>query len=57
MILLLLVLFSLALVGTAVFLARYQTRSHRQPIVRTPDDYGMDYEDVSFRSTDGLNIR
>ena len=57
MILLLLVLFSLALVGTAVFLARYQTRSYRQPIVRTPDDYGMDYEDVSFRSTDGLNIR
>lgn len=31
--------------------------SRRQPIVRTPQKYGMDYEDVSFKSSDGLNIR
>ncbi|MBN1304125.1 MAG: alpha/beta fold hydrolase [Anaerolineales bacterium] len=28
--------------------------SRRQPIVRTPDEYGMEYEDVSFQSTDGV---
>jgi fermentation-respiration switch protein FrsA (DUF1100 family) len=30
--------------------------SHRQPIVRTPREYGMEYEDVEFHSTDGLRI-
>jgi uncharacterized protein len=57
MVILLLAFLAVALVGTAVFLARYQTRSHRQPIVRTPADYGMEYENVSFKSTDGLNIK
>jgi len=31
--------------------------SRRQPIVRTPEEYGLTYEDVEFKSTDGLNIR
>ncbi len=31
--------------------------SHRQPIVRLPDDYGLDFERVDFRSTDGLNLK
>ena len=31
--------------------------SRRQPIVRTPQEYGMPYEDVEFKSTDGLTIR
>jgi alpha/beta superfamily hydrolase len=31
--------------------------SHRQPIVRLPDDYGLDFEHVDFRSTDGLNLK
>ena len=26
----------------------------RSPILRRPDDYGMNYEDVSFISTDGI---
>jgi alpha/beta superfamily hydrolase len=31
--------------------------SHRQPIVRLPDAYGLDFERVDFRSTDGLNLK
>jgi len=31
--------------------------SRRQPIVRTPEEYGMVYEDVSFPSTDGLTLK
>ncbi|MBI9050855.1 MAG: dienelactone hydrolase family protein [Anaerolineaceae bacterium] len=31
--------------------------SHRQPIVRTPKDYGMEYEDISFPSLDNLTIK
>jgi alpha/beta superfamily hydrolase len=31
--------------------------SHRQPIIRTPKDYGISYEDIEFNSTDGLRIK
>lgn len=31
--------------------------SHRQPVIRTPKDYGMSYEDIEFNSTDGLKIK
>jgi pimeloyl-ACP methyl ester carboxylesterase len=31
--------------------------SRRQPIVRNPKEYGMDYRDVSFKSTDGLTLK
>lgn len=31
--------------------------SHRQPVLKTPKDYGMQYEDVEFKSSDGLTIR
>jgi uncharacterized protein len=30
---------------------------HRQPIVRTPEEYGLAYEDVEFKSTDGLKLK
>jgi pimeloyl-ACP methyl ester carboxylesterase len=29
----------------------------RQPIVITPDKYGLTYEDVAFKSTDGLTLK
>jgi hypothetical protein len=29
----------------------------RQPIVTTPADYGLEYEDVEFQSTDGLALK
>jgi pimeloyl-ACP methyl ester carboxylesterase len=31
--------------------------SIRQPIVTTPKDYGLEYEDVAFKSTDGLALK
>lgn len=31
--------------------------SLRQPIVTTPADYGLEYEDVEFQSTDGLTLK
>lgn len=31
--------------------------SLRQPIVTTPADYGLDYEDIEFQSTDGLILK
>jgi uncharacterized protein len=30
---------------------------HRQPIIRTPKDYGMEYEDIIFSSLDNLTIK
>jgi uncharacterized protein (DUF1330 family) len=32
------------------------TQSSRSPILRTPDEYGMDYEDVFFPAVDGVTI-
>ncbi len=29
----------------------------RQPIVSTPEDYGLDYEEVEFKATDGIRIK
>jgi len=29
----------------------------RQPIVITPKEYGLNYEDVEFKSTDGINLK
>jgi pimeloyl-ACP methyl ester carboxylesterase len=31
--------------------------AHRQPIVRTPSDYSMEFEEVAFASTDGLQLK
>jgi len=30
--------------------------AQRSPILRRPDEYGMAYEDISFPSTDGINL-
>ncbi|MBN1316652.1 MAG: hypothetical protein JXA42_14335 [Anaerolineales bacterium] len=32
-------------------------RSRRQPIVRTPQEFGLAYEDIEFKSVDGLTIQ
>jgi len=29
----------------------------RQPVVRSPDEYGLKYENVEFKSTDGLKLK
>ena len=31
--------------------------SRRQPIVKTPADYGLKFEDIQFKATDGLNLK
>jgi pimeloyl-ACP methyl ester carboxylesterase len=31
--------------------------SHRQPIVRSPEDYGLAFESVEFESADGLRLK
>ncbi len=40
--------------GISYIFSRLLIYSHRQPVVRSPAEYGMTYEDVSFRSSDGL---
>lgn len=39
------------------YFSRIILRSRRQSLTRTPSDYGMGYEDVEFRSTDGLRLK
>lgn len=51
-----------AVLAAAVLLVAYMfsgivIHSRRQPVVRTPQEYGMSYEDVTFESTDGLHIK
>ena len=47
----------------AVFLAvcfvfsSFILHSHRQPVVRSPKDYGLDFENVEFESADGLKLK
>lgn len=31
--------------------------ARRQPIVSTPEDYGLDFEEVEFKATDGLRLK
>jgi pimeloyl-ACP methyl ester carboxylesterase len=31
--------------------------SHRQPVVRSPKDYGLEFENVEFTSADGLKLK
>ncbi|MDN3585042.1 alpha/beta hydrolase [Pedobacter aquatilis] len=37
-------------------MAEMMAHSLRTPIMRTPDQYGMEYEDIFFPSTDGVTI-
>ena len=34
----------------------YVTVDHPTPILETPKDYGMDYEDVKFKAEDGVEL-
>lgn len=44
------ILFSYFLSGTILFL-------NRQPIPKTPKDYGMDFENIEFKASDGLALK
>ncbi|MCE7984275.1 MAG: hypothetical protein DYG89_24130 [Caldilinea sp. CFX5] len=56
-ILVLLTLFLLTLIGVSYWIADLLLYGRRQPITRTPTDYGLAYEDVTFRSKDGLLLK
>jgi predicted alpha/beta hydrolase len=57
------VVFALGALLVAAFLAvcfvfsSLILHSYRQPIVRSPSDYGLDFERVEFKSADGLSLR
>ena len=38
------------------FLAAFATRPTRSPVLKTPKDHGMDYEDLFFPSSDGVPL-
>lgn len=42
--------FSYYLAGTIIHI-------NRQPVPRTPDDYGMDFESIAFNASDGVSIK
>ncbi|MBU7014431.1 MAG: alpha/beta hydrolase [Theionarchaea archaeon] len=54
---LLILLVGVAYGGVCFLFSSLILYSHRQPIVTTPHAYGMDYEDVAFKSTDGLTLK
>lgn len=51
-----LVIIVILYVGICFIFSSLILHSHRQPIVKTPKEYGMDYEDIAFSSTDGLTL-
>ena len=38
-------------------LAHNLAKPVRTPILRTPDEYGLEYEEVTFRAIDGVELR
>jgi pimeloyl-ACP methyl ester carboxylesterase len=56
-IILLIILLAAAVLVISYIFSGMVIHSRRQPIVRTPQEYGMPYEDIEFKSTDGLTIK
>jgi pimeloyl-ACP methyl ester carboxylesterase len=57
MVILLAILLAAAVLVVAAFFSGIVLHSRRHPIVRTPQEYGMPYQDVEFKSADGLTLR
>jgi hypothetical protein len=38
-------------------MADFFEKVERNPVTRTPKEVGLDYEDVSFKSLDGVNLK
>ena len=38
-------------------MANFFEKVERNPVIRTPKETGLDYEDVSFKSLDGVNLK
>ena len=39
------------------FLSRTVIHLDRQPVPKTPKDYGMDFQHVEFKAADGVNLK
>ncbi len=51
------VIIALLYLGISYIFSVFLVHSHRQPIVRGPREYGMTYEDIQFKSSDGLTLK
>lgn len=56
-ILIAIVIFAIIYFSTAYFLAGTVIHLNRQPVPKTPKDYGMEYEKIEFKASDGVTIR
>jgi fermentation-respiration switch protein FrsA (DUF1100 family) len=54
---LIILVLALSYILTCYIFALLTLNPKRQPIAATPNDYGLDYEDVEFQSSDGLNLK
>jgi alpha/beta superfamily hydrolase len=52
-----LALFIIISIAISTVFSGITLHSIRQPIVITPEKYGLEYEDVTFKSTDGLTLK
>ena len=55
--LLLVIIIGIGYAGICFLFSGLILYSHRQPLVKTPKEYGLDYSDIAFKSTDGLTLK
>jgi hypothetical protein len=55
--LLVLVILALGYLSVGLFVAARLTTPVRQPIEQTPAHEGLDFQEVGFESTDGLDLK
>jgi len=48
---------AIIMIISSVIFSGMIVNSHRQPVLKTPGDYGLKYENIEFKSTDGLTIK
>jgi pimeloyl-ACP methyl ester carboxylesterase len=56
-IILVIIILAVVVLVVSIVFSGIVIHSRRQPIVRTPEEYDLTYEEVDFKSTDGLDIR
>ena len=59
LLIIIIVIICLALVylGLCYFIAYSAVHQNRQPVPKNPGDYGLKFENIEFRSADGVNIK
>lgn len=55
--LVILVVLGLTVLALGYWISSLLLYAQRQPVTRTPGDYGLEYEEISFHSSDGLTLR